>query len=288
MTTSSQDSIEVVGCSVRGPKHIEDDRPCQDSWAKADLAGDRFAIAVADGLGSADLSHKGSDLATNEAVDVLEETLSDVDQLGEEAIENAVREAISAARSSLINEAAETGNQVSDLSTTLLVAVGNPSMVGGAIVGDGGIVCVNEDSYKLLAPREGSVVDLPAAHVTVPLPHEEWQDSYRFGFVENHNGVAVFSDGLENFTWDGANQANSEFFDAAFNLVRNASDLAQATQDLTDALQKDPYERFGDDKTIALGIPADTLKGETEQQENKDNEENEKQPENPISGSEDS
>lgn len=242
----------LVGCSVIGPKHVERDLPNQDSYAIEKLNNERSVIAVADGLGEADLAHEGSKLATNKAVDVLTQKIDSVDDLTSESVEKPIKDAIKSARAAIQNKAETTDTQVKELETTLLVAVIGPTGVAGAIVGDGGIVCNVEDEYTLLVEREEAMLDLGASHITIPVMQDNWEESYRFNTIENCSGIAVFSDGLEEFTWEGAD-ANPDFFDSVFALVRDHDDPAPASETLSAALQDHPYEEFGDDKTIVVG-----------------------------------
>lgn len=251
MEYGKHEAGRLVGCSVRGPKHVEDDIPCQDSWRGDQLQDGRFVIAVGDGLGSASLSHEGSKLATNEAVDVLKENLASIQDVDQESLEESIKDAITSARTAVFEEAERLDEQPSELSTTLLVVVADSSDVAGAVVGDGGIVYAHQGSYDLLVEREMAVVDLSASNVTIPLLHDDWEMSYRFGYRENCDGVAVFTDGLDEFAWD-KESANSEFFDPVFDLVRDIPDVDEAAQELSDALKKEPYRNFNDDKTIAI------------------------------------
>ncbi|MFW1480368.1 protein phosphatase 2C domain-containing protein, partial [Vibrio parahaemolyticus] len=59
--------ISISKMSVIGPSHSELRVPNQDAVASRQSNG-RWAVAVADGMGSRDLSHMGSKLATHLAV----------------------------------------------------------------------------------------------------------------------------------------------------------------------------------------------------------------------------
>ena len=242
----------LVGCSVIGPKHVEKDLPNQDSYAIKRLNNDRSVIAVADGLGEADHAHEGSKLATSKAVNSLKQKIDSIDDLNSESVEKPIKDAIKAARAAIIKKAESTDIQVQEFETTLLVAVIGPTGAAGAVVGDGGIVCNIEDGYELLVEREEAMLDLGASHITIPVMQDNWEESYRFNTTESCSGIAVFSDGLEEFTWEGAD-ANPDFFDSVFALVRDHDDPDPASETLSAALQDHPYEKFGDDKTIVVG-----------------------------------
>lgn len=253
MTTSSHDTARLVGCSVRGPKHKADDLPCQDSWCGHQLPGNRFVIAVGDGLGSASHSHLGSGIATQKVAEHLREYLSGVGVIERESAKEALDEAFQRARAAVFEEAKQREIDVSDLGTTLLAVVAGPSGVAGAVVGDGGIVYNHQESYEKLVPRETEVVDLKSSRYTYVLNQEEWRNSYRFGHRDEFDGIAVFSDGVEEWVWDKAD-ANPDFFESAFALVRGFDEADAATQELIDVLSDSPYKDYsGDDKTVAIG-----------------------------------
>lgn len=247
------ESTRLAACSVRGPKHEDADLPCQDSWAGTTLNDNRFIIAVGDGLGSASHSHEGSAIATETAVDELREYVSTVASLDREGTREAIREAVTTARAAVIDEAAKRDRQTAELNTTLLVTVGGPEGVGGAVVGDGGIICEQHDSYELLLPREMATTDAEYSNVTTPLQSDLWEDSYRFGYLENVTATAVFSDGIDEFVWEGLEEARSAFFDQVFPHVRSASTAEGATDGLSEFLNSDHFRKFsGDDKTLAI------------------------------------
>jgi len=101
-------------------------------------------------------------------------------------------------------------------------------------------------------PREMEILDLPASNVTIPLTNDRWQESYRFGYEEAFDGLAVFSDGLDEFAWGGIDTAREEFFGGVFELVRDIPDAEKATEELSRILSNEPYENFSDDKTLVI------------------------------------
>lgn len=254
MKNSNHKTVQLIGCSVRGSEHEEEGRQCQDSLDHRQFPSGRFVIAVADGLGSASLSHEGSERATDEVTKALEDYLTTVEIIDRKSVEEAMEDAFNRARTAVFNEADQRG-QSGELLTTLAAVVAGPSGIAGAAVGDCGIVCEYQDgSYPLLVPREMTVVDLPHSDATYSIQHDEWKNSYRFGYREEFDGVAVFSDGLEAFAWDGVDSARPEFFDPVFELVRDISDPDEAKEKLSEALNKKPFSKFSDDKTIVIGI----------------------------------
>jgi hypothetical protein len=252
MTAEDDDVREsgVIGCSVRGQKNVDNDVPCQDNNEKRTLQDNKYIIAAADGLGSADLSHVGSNIATQAAVNHLENELSDSGSLDKETLQSAFLKAFAHARKQLHQEADSTGVPVSALNTTLLVAVGGPAGVGGAAVGDGGIVCHRGGQTGLVIPRE----DTEYENKTIPLQSENWEESYRSGWVADADAAAVFSDGLDGVAWDGPASVSDSFFDQVFNNVRDYSNLDELEEFLQEFLDSESLRKSSrDDKTLVVG-----------------------------------
>lgn len=193
--TEANETAQLVGCSVTGPKYEASDIPCQDSWHGYRLPEGQLVIAVGDGLGSSSQSEVGSELATHKAATELKAYLRTAGDMSPESANEALEAAFRKARGTLFETAEQRDIDVSELGTTLLAAIAGPSGVAGAVVGDGGIVCNVQGSYEPLVAREMETVDLAAPRYTYPIHHEEWLDSYRFDYSDEANGVAVFSDG---------------------------------------------------------------------------------------------
>lgn len=269
MSNSAHVESTVVGCSVKGPDHEENGQPCQDAWMCSQVTGGRFVITVADGLGSKNLSHEGSKLATREAANTLTQYLSDVETIKRGTSKEAVRDAIVNARDAIAEKASELDQPMSELGTTLLVIVAGPSGLAGAAVGDGGIVYHSDGMHDLLIPREMAIIDIEATNITIPLVSDAWEDSYRFGYRDQFDGVAVFSDGIEEFAWDGLETVQTEVFNQLFNYLQSAQNTQGAQQELRELLNSDRYRKFsGDDKTLAVGMMSskpDTKSHQTDQ-----------------------
>lgn len=255
MSNSAHTESTVVGCSVKGPDHEENGQPCQDAWMCSQFTGSRFVITVADGLGSKNHSHQGSKLATREAVNTLSEYLSKTETIEPETSREAVRDAMINARNAIAEKASELDQPVSELSTTLLATVAGPSGLAGAAVGDGGIVSNCDGTHDLLVPREMAVVDIEATNMTIPLVSDIWEKSYRFGYCDRFDGVAVFSDGIEEFAWDGLEAVQTEIFDQLFSHFQSMESTKTAQQELYEYLNSDRFRKYsGDDKTLAVGM----------------------------------
>jgi len=247
---NSRGGSEVIGCSVRGQKSVDKGVPCQDDNAKRALAGNRYIIAAADGLGSASLSHIGSDTATRAVADYLEDAVAGIGPLDEETLLPMLREAFVHAREQLHRKAESLDESVSALNTTLLVAVGGPNGVGGAAVGDGGVVLHRGGQTGLVVPREETEYE----NETIPLQSDSWDQSYRSRWVADADAAAVFSDGLDGVAWSGPASVSDELFDQVFNSLREYSDFDELEAFLEEFLDGESLRRSSrDDKTLAVG-----------------------------------
>jgi len=209
-------------------------------------------ITVGDGLGSASFSHDGSEIATERAAQVLKDRFETVESINETA-QPIFKRAFTEARTALARKAESSGDDLSDYATTLLAVVAGPSGAAGAAAGDGGAVAGLQDTYEPLVPPEEAVADLGAAHRTFPLTHDAWEKYYRFDCREDVDSIAVFSDGLSQWAWQGEHEANAAWFGSAFSLIEAASDSDRAEQSLREALNNDNYRQSRDDKTLVMG-----------------------------------
>lgn len=176
--------MRIAGGRRAGRGHRRHDLPCQDAYAAwRDSDGTRVAAAVADGLGSRELSHIGSRSACQTAVL----------RLGREPVwdEAAVRRAFHAAREGIRFAAAQHQVTLGDMAATLqVVGLENGRAVGG-IVGDGAVVACGDEVHVLLPPEESEY-----ANEVVPVTHGRWEDHFRYGHVEDVDAAFAFTDGL--------------------------------------------------------------------------------------------
>ncbi|MBI2077732.1 MAG: protein phosphatase 2C domain-containing protein [Euryarchaeota archaeon] len=175
----------VAAASRAGPSHRARSLPCQDAYSVEEAVGrDRTVAAVGDGLGSRRLSHEGSQAATKAAVT----SLLAARRLGPKALHRA----FVAARTAVRRRAKELGAPVSDLATTLHVAVATAGRVYAASVGDGAVVASRDGQARIvLGPGDGEY-----ANEVVPLTASEWKDHFRVGVESAATNVFVFTDGL--------------------------------------------------------------------------------------------
>lgn len=251
------DPATVVGVSVKGPDHEEEGTPCQDAWHGRQIGDDRFVVAVGDGLGSATHSHLGSECATETVTELLADRIEGVDAIDAASTEAAFEEAFVETRTAVEELAAERDSSASEFATTLLVVVAGPTGLAGAAVGDGGLVYRRGDSYDVIVPHESTVVDLKTDHRTYPITTSRWRESYRFSCTDAFDTFAVFSDGLSQHAWEHYDAPNPQFFDKADDVLRGASAPDDAAEQFRADLNNENFTRFGDDKTLVMGLVND-------------------------------
>lgn len=261
--------VYVIGCSVKGEKHDQN----QDAWEMRRISDSRFAISVADGLGSAKYSHKGSQIATETIVNELEKRFDELEGLENEQTKAEIHDAFVSTRNTLLDKTEELEGEISDFGTTLLAAVvGTSGTIAGA-VGDGGIVGHSEGEHMLLVDRE----ETEYANVTTPLTRQYWDSSYRVGTDANIDSVALFTDGIDNFTWglENPNEPREEFFDQIFTFAREIDETNGEEPKLCEFLNDSHFKEYSkDDKTLAIGVATDQQTSESDQSKEDPSEEN--------------
>ena len=271
-------SLMCYQASVPGTSHLALGIPNQDSfavrivrsgWSSTCVApggtrvrrvrGDEFVVAaVADGLGSAELSDLGSAAAATAAVEALSLSattypgLAGIDDL---KLEGVVHRALTAVN----RKATEVGADPAALATTLALCVWDGYSVAWACAGDSGIVGLFADGYHPLcrmdrAGHRNTVFSLSA------------DDHWRFGMAEGVEGLLLATDGmLEQFVPGfvvSASEADGDLANVEVNdplldlLLRLDPADAARPEDLSAAAEKflgdlDPIDVY-DDKTVVV------------------------------------
>ena len=158
------------------------------AWAHPACGGEFVVAAVADGLGSAELSELGSAVAAATVTNELSLFVAehpDLDEIGDLVLEGAMHRALAAVNC----KAAEVGADPAALATTLALCVWDGYGVAWACAGDSGIVGLFADGYRPLCrmDRKGhrnTVFSLSA------------DDHWRFGVAEGVEGLVLATDGM--------------------------------------------------------------------------------------------
>ena len=152
--------LELRGASRRGPSHAHGGSPRQDSYCLSGSADGRFAVvAVADGLGSAKLSHLGAFLASRVACAALTELLADstIDEIEFADVFAQVATTMRTLAARMLGECEE-----SELLTTLVVVIADSTTAEAVIarVGDSTVLVLeNGEIVDAFDEPEPALVD---------------------------------------------------------------------------------------------------------------------------------
>lgn len=235
----------MIAASIPGPLHLHLGIGCQDRIA-CRITDGVVAIAVADGLGSAQLSDEGAAIAVKEAVRASSVQIP-FDQISAEMIR--------AARAGVEVEALFRGVEMSALACTLIAAVADGDRLSVAHVGDGAVVAETTDGLVFVSPPAASEYANEVDH----LAGDSWEENLRVS--EDLLGVtafAVFSDGCQRAALARRGDVllpHSGFFAPLFEWARSADDLVSSSEELRRVLAGAKLsEHSEDDKTLALAI----------------------------------
>lgn len=150
-----RDHVMCFGVRVTGNDHLDRNLPCQDFCKCERLDNGWLIAAVADGVGSAKHSEKGSRLAVETAIDFCRENfpfdgvVSSMKAMIAMAYNKAMREIIKLARAE--------GNAVEDYDTTLTLVIYSGRRILYGHVGDSGMIgLTTAGEYELITtPQKG-------------------------------------------------------------------------------------------------------------------------------------
>ncbi|GHU63503.1 hypothetical protein AGMMS49983_07100 [Clostridia bacterium] len=254
--------------AVRGADHLKRDVPCQDK-THALTFNEIYVIALADGAGSANLSHYGAEAITQTLSNFVAENLGDL--LASDN-EKAIRQLATQIRDCNDSLTKELNCKVKDLSSTLLlVAVKNLDYFA-LHIGDGVIGYLHdEESLVLSNPENGEYENM--TWFTTADNLEDVIRIYR-GKTEGIEGFILMSDGTETSLFD---KRKGIFASAVKKLIdanaKTESDSMKLM--LKESLEDTIAKRTNDDCSIALlsktdiDIPVDN-RSEPDKSINKD------------------
>lgn len=242
----------IVGLSVPGYLHQKEGLPCQDACAYQ-IKDERWCfIAVADGLGSAALSHVGSRLAVESAINIALDLISSNSLL----LPSIPIKMIEAAQFSILRKAEEEGIKISDMATTLIAVAFDNNNLFSAQIGDGAIVIQTEGLLKIVSYSSHSEY----ANEVIPITSDD-----SFDYLIEANMVDSKIDCLAVFT-DGCQRASLKkgidgympfegFFKPVFHFASNITDIEKGNKEIEEfLLSQKMTEHSEDDKTIVLAV----------------------------------
>ncbi|MFL6798058.1 MAG: protein phosphatase 2C domain-containing protein [Xanthobacteraceae bacterium] len=231
----------LICASYRGLQHVEDGTPRQDAFA-IEYANDAINLAVADGLGSANLSHLGADLACRQGVHLLARARPRArdDFAGVyDTIQGEIRQ-----RAVGLHMGAR------ELATTLqLLRIDGEGFWYGRL-GDGGCVLVDDASVKWMGGLDRSTLGVSNLSDREALARLEWECVSPAGV----KAFLIFSDGVEDiFLEEGKREPHQENVRKIVRIVRDQN-IEQLINLFNKFLSSDGGKDLKDDKTIIAGV----------------------------------
>jgi hypothetical protein len=236
----------LIGGSVRGRAHVAAGTRRQDDLAQT-CRRDTVVSVLADGAGSAQLSHAGARTVVTTVLAFLCERL---DSDGDVSLAD-LRDAVHAARTAVQAEADDLGHPLHDLASTAIVVAAGPLATKIVQVGDGAVIGRSFDaSLRVLTwPDQGEYANT-TFFVTDDEPRIQAIE------VEALDGFAAFTDGLQHLALDYERREPyapffAPFFDALANETNDDRALcAHVETFLTEDARL--VERTDDDLTLAV------------------------------------
>ena len=250
----------ISGAAVAGPSHLAVNRPCEDAWEGVVFGERGAAIAVSDGLGSAPLGRKGASIAVSAAITAISRFFSSSLEgggydMGPESNSDIVRAACRAAHDAVFCHASASGILPNEYACTLILLLWHGDAVTAARIGDGAVVCMQNDEHILLsAPDERKYVN-----EVVPLTAEEYEGACVVS--PDMSGIcacAVFTDGCERLVLEKKPDCYypyEPFFRPFFPAVVPIVGTAEGDGAIADLLVSDTFISFSeDDKTLVVVV----------------------------------
>lgn len=236
----------LIGGSVRGRAHLAAGTRRQDDLAQT-VRSDTVVTVLADGAGSAELSHAGARTVVTTVLTFLCDRL---DRAGDVSLDD-LRDAVHAARTAVETEAADLGYPLRDFASTAIVVAAGPLATKIVQVGDGAVIGLSFDATLrvLTWPDQGDY-----ANTTFFVTDDELR--IQAVEVEALDGFAAFTDGLQHLALDYERREPyapffAPFFDA---LASEAHDDRALSAQIETFLTEDArlVERTDDDLTLAV------------------------------------
>ena len=254
------ESIRTIGVKQQGKSHITYDTPCQDNVSTLSK-NEIYTIALADGAGSRNLSHFGSEIVTRmtceiltnnfyEIVTMLEKKgLSEEDYLAN--LEETRKKIINTIKKPLEEKASQLESELGDLASTLLFASKHNDLYIVGHIGDG----VIGGLYKTLKGYEVKVLSHPEngekSNITFFLTGNDAVEHFRIKAFKDPLllGIVLMSDGPETVFYQ-----KNKFVDNTVRLFTNYSGKSQSKYEkqLQKLLSETISQYSDDDLSIAV------------------------------------
>lgn len=276
----------IVGASAMGKLHITNGKPCQDNHYAQYLGGGWGVAIIADGAGSADNSHLGSEFITTNASQVLKrliekESWYKKNKLPEDGDWICVgSQVLKTIYNKLASFAKDNNYPLSSLASTIIIVLFSRKGLLTIHIGDGraGYYNSNREWKSIIKPHKGE-----ESNHTIFLTSGSWQDEPSFKMSE----VAVpecrvirdiplafilMTDGCESHSydcsvmdnetmkWNDPNLPSSKFFNPLYNQLKDMHahgvPLKEANEKWKSFLEggMPGLKEESDDKSMFVGI----------------------------------
>ncbi len=269
-------SWQIVSASVIGNAHIENNIPCQDSLAYKMIDNNCGIAIVADGAGSCDNSHIGSNFVAKEGIKLFEKLISEKkfnEVLPEEDLWRFEAIAVAKELSKKLEFFAKNEElDFKSLSSTFIVSFFFRDGICSLNIGDGrGAFRNNQKKWKsIVKPFHGEQVGMTVFLTT----KEIWENTDLYIstsiFKEDVEAFIVLSDGYEKISFecyckkdDGSYHDPNRPFNDYLNFVFNSTvdflknNPAEEVSKKWEQFLKDGHDILkneNDDKTMVFGI----------------------------------
>ena len=242
--------------SVTGKAHTDRGESGQD-FSRAGTVrvdGDEFFIGIAaDGAGSTTDGGKGAEIACGELFGEITRTVqlsSDLSRITDQD----VRSWITASRDAILACARDHGKQPREFACTILGTLAGSGHAVFFQIGDGAIVTgTGQECRTIFWPAQGEY-----ANSTYFITDEEFAGHLQIHHEEAPDGIALFTDGLQNLALSfGQMKAHPGFFLPLFDaLEKDTGDGFPAFSGTLERflLRDDISARSDDDKTLVLAV----------------------------------
>ena len=243
---------KAVGAKAKGTAHAASGTPCQDAFAFGSVvfAGEHiFFAAIADGAGSAALSHIGSRLVVRTAAGFMRRCV----RFGKLPAPGQMLDAAEAALSAVERAAVKRDEPVKAFASTLLMA---------AVSSRGGIFCQIGDGCWVVRRNGGlAAATWPTtgtyANETTFLTSAEWRRQLQVEEITgNIEAFAGFTDGLQSLALNSSQRSvHSTFLDPLLEVVHASPNVTALTPALETYLSSPNINaRTDDDKTLIMAV----------------------------------
>ena len=236
----------IIQCTVRGRSHIKEDIPCQDKICSMN-SGDFVVSALADGAGSAKLSHFGAERVTQYMCTCMKEGFSEFyDEKDGTAFKHQI---VSGIISELKELAEEKGCDVKDLASTLMVVSVKEDKYILLHIGDGVIGYLKKDGLKVASAPDNGLF----ANVTVFTTSENAVSKMKIlkGSLGAIEGFVLMSDGSGASLYNKKERMLAPAVAKTMKLAK-ISDISMLEKRVAESLEKVIKTKTTDDCSIAI------------------------------------